>query len=221
MKTLKTNKIVVALMLVCFCASSFTLSAQSKGELLYKGEYNGGPSVLNGMSSPDILGPYTIEIYENEIDITIGDNYYFSGFKNGNRKYSIYGNPSHPQNIFADLIVDNSYNLTLYRYHPIGTETKRYTRVDTSPVNTPQGGYYGGGGNNGGYNNGGGGNQGGGGSTPQPKQHQCGLCKGSGRTIKTDGTSFGNTKWCSECGKTVPDYHYHSPCESCKGKGWW
>lgn len=72
---------------------------------------------------------------------------------------------------------------------------------------------------NGGTGNGG--NQGGGGSTAQPKQHQCGLCKGSGRTIKTNGTSFGKTKYCSECGKTVPDYHYHSPCESCKGKGWW
>lgn len=58
-------------------------------------------------------------------------------------------------------------------------------------------------------------------TTTQSKTHQCGLCKGSGRTIKTDGTSFGNTKWCSECGKTVPDYHYHSPCESCGGKGSW
>jgi len=68
--------------------------------------------------------------------------------------------------------------------------------------------------------------KGGGGYTPTPtptpqKTHQCGLCKGSGRTIKTNGTSFGNTKYCSECRKTVPDYHYHSPCESCGGKGSW
>lgn len=87
--------------------------------------------------------------------------------------------------------------------------------------NSNSGNYGGGSGTyNGGTGNGG--NQGGGGlPSPQSKQHQCGLCKGSGRTIKTDGTSFGNTKYCSECGKTVPDYHYHSACESCKGKGWW
>lgn len=58
--------------------------------------------------------------------------------------------------------------------------------------------------------------------TPQPKQHKCGLCGGSGRVATTDGVpSFGNTKYCSECGKTVPDNHYHTTCPSCKGKGWW
>lgn len=57
--------------------------------------------------------------------------------------------------------------------------------------------------------------------TPQ-KTHQCGLCGGSGRVSTTDGVpSFGNTKYCSECGKTVPDNHYHTTCPSCKGKGWW
>lgn len=53
------------------------------------------------------------------------------------------------------------------------------------------------------------------------KTHKCGLCGGSGRTVKTDGLSFGNNKYCSECGKTVGDYHYHSKCESCGGKGYW
>lgn len=61
--------------------------------------------------------------------------------------------------------------------------------------------------------------------TPKPtpqKTHQCGLCGGSGRVSTTDGVpSFGNTKYCSECGKTVPDNHYHTTCPSCKGKGWW
>lgn len=57
--------------------------------------------------------------------------------------------------------------------------------------------------------------------TIEPKQHQCGVCGGSGREIRTDGTSFGKTKYCSECGKTVPDSHYHAPCRSCKGKGEW
>lgn len=60
--------------------------------------------------------------------------------------------------------------------------------------------------------------------TPTPSQqtqHKCGLCNGTGRVINTDGVSFGNTKWCSECGKTVPDNHYHTTCPSCKGKGYW
>ena len=64
----------------------------------------------------------------------------------------------------------------------------------------------------------------GGNVAPNPsttKTHTCGLCGGSGKTVKTDGISFGNTKYCSECGKTVPDSHYHSNCESCGGKGWW
>lgn len=55
----------------------------------------------------------------------------------------------------------------------------------------------------------------------QRKTHQCGLCGGTGKVIKTDGTSFGNTKYCDECGKIVPDSHYHTICPSCKGKGYW
>lgn len=51
--------------------------------------------------------------------------------------------------------------------------------------------------------------------------HKCSLCNGSGRVIETNGTSFGNTKYCNECGKTVPDSHYHTICPSCKGKGYW
>lgn len=60
--------------------------------------------------------------------------------------------------------------------------------------------------------------------TPTPSQqtqHKCSLCNGTGRVINTDGVNFGKTKWCSECGKTVPDYHYHTNCPSCKGKGYW
>lgn len=58
--------------------------------------------------------------------------------------------------------------------------------------------------------------------TPIPKPtHKCGLCNGTGRVINTNAVSHGNTKWCSECGKTVPDYHYHTKCPSCGGKGYW
>lgn len=92
--------------------------------------------------------------------------------------------------------------------------------VTPSPVYPPQGW--------GGYDVGSsgtytGGNSGNGsdGTTTQPKQHRCGLCGGSGEVIETNGISFGNTKYCSKCGKTVPDSHYHTICPSCKGKGWW
>ena len=59
------------------------------------------------------------------------------------------------------------------------------------------------------------------GSTQQTGTHKCGLCNGSGRVINNDGISFGNTKYCDECGKIVPDSHYHTDCPSCKGKGYW
>ena len=53
------------------------------------------------------------------------------------------------------------------------------------------------------------------------KTHRCGLCGGSGRMVKEDAISFGNTKYCNECGKTVSDSHYHTKCISCDGKGSW
>lgn len=57
--------------------------------------------------------------------------------------------------------------------------------------------------------------------TTTTKTHQCGLCGGSGEVIETNGLSFGNNKYCDKCKKTVPDYHYHTICPSCKGKGYW
>ena len=56
-----------------------------------------------------------------------------------------------------------------------------------------------------------------------PTQHRCGICGGTGRVEKNDGPTYGSTgtKYCSECGKTVPMYHYHTTCPNCKGKGWW
>lgn len=59
-------------------------------------------------------------------------------------------------------------------------------------------------------------------SSTTTKTHKCGLCGGTGRMTETKGVpSFGNTKYCKECGKTVPDNHYHTKCVSCDGKGWW
>ena len=60
------------------------------------------------------------------------------------------------------------------------------------------------------------------GNTTTPKTHKCGLCGGTGRIATDKGVaSFGNTKYCNECKKTVPDNHYHTNCPSCNGKGWW
>ena len=59
-------------------------------------------------------------------------------------------------------------------------------------------------------------------SSSTTKTHKCGLCGGTGRVSETKGVpSFGNTKYCKECGKTVADNHYHTTCPSCKGKGSW
>ncbi len=60
------------------------------------------------------------------------------------------------------------------------------------------------------------------GNTTTTKTHKCGLCGGTGRIATDKGVaSFGNTKYCNECKKTVPDNHYHTKCPSCNGKGWW
>ncbi len=53
-------------------------------------------------------------------------------------------------------------------------------------------------------------------------QKQCPRCHGTGRQVNIDGTCFGlDSKYCSECGKTVPCGHYHSTCQLCNGKGYY
>lgn len=52
------------------------------------------------------------------------------------------------------------------------------------------------------------------------KKKRCQHCNGSGTVIDYC-TGFGNTKWCSKCGKEVSDSHYHTTCPSCKGAGEW
>ena len=58
--------------------------------------------------------------------------------------------------------------------------------------------------------------------TPQPKQHKCGVCNGRGWNVEY-ATTFGHggTKYCSECGKDVPNGHYHETCIHCNGTGKW
>lgn len=51
--------------------------------------------------------------------------------------------------------------------------------------------------------------------------HQCNLCGGTGRKIRlihpADATQ---TKWCSECNKSVGTGHFHTRCDLCGGSGW-
>ena len=54
--------------------------------------------------------------------------------------------------------------------------------------------------------------------------HTCGLCDGKGWIPTDEGASnFGSTaeKWCNECKKYVVTNHWHKPCPSCGGKGYW
>jgi len=55
---------------------------------------------------------------------------------------------------------------------------------------------------------------------------QCNACHGTGRVVKNDANApnFGmntNTRYCSECGQTVPSSHYHTICTICGGRGYY
>lgn len=51
---------------------------------------------------------------------------------------------------------------------------------------------------------------------------ECKACDGKGWIPSTRGVaSFGQEKWCHECGKYVEASHYHETCPSCKGEGEW
>lgn len=201
MKTLKTNKTVVALMLVCLCASSFTLSAQSNGKLLYEGEYT---------VSEDV-GTITqvFSIYENRIVV---DNTFSIDYKStnssGERVYSDNG----PFGVFWRFYVTSNYNIRLTKEYsnPFGgmptTVSCRVTKgQSTMPVQNG-GGYY----NGGNYNNGG------------------GTSKSSGSTRQSHGTrevttmcpvchSTGNCQTCLGRGwRTLTD-NSTQKCSTCKG----
>ncbi len=57
---------------------------------------------------------------------------------------------------------------------------------------------------------------------PQPQQKKiCKWCNGSRRISKDDGFSLGmEKKYCSECGQTVFQGHYHIDCPYCHGTGY-
>jgi hypothetical protein len=54
--------------------------------------------------------------------------------------------------------------------------------------------------------------------------HRCGLCEGKGWIPTDEGvSSYGSTaeRWCDGCRKYVVTNHWHKPCPSCGGKGYW
>lgn len=62
------------------------------------------------------------------------------------------------------------------------------------------------------------------GTTPGTVKHPCGLCESRGWIPTDEGvTDFGNTttKWCEDCRKYVKTAHWHKPCPSCGGRGYW
>lgn len=205
-----------AIMLVVMVLTSSCLFAQNdKGKLLYKGEYIETSSIMNGVSVQPLNGHFywEVTIYEDRIEDNLGQGtFYFKGItSDGKRKYGdgcTYN---------AYYLVDGNYNITYYS-PDFSNNIVRNKKKESSVSD----GNYGGGGT-GTYTGGNSGNDGNKGNTTttQPKRHKCGVCGGTGREIRTDAVSFGKTKYCSECGKTVPDYHYHAPCRSCGGKGWW
>ena len=198
-------------------SSTTTSNSSDKSKLLYEGDYTEGKWI--GQTTGLVMDPnfphQHFMIYEDHLVSDLGRASYDGKTSNGKRKYKLSGITD------QTYFVDNNFNITAVAYMSgFGTSEAyniTYTKGNvTYNVNTPaQNGYDGGNSNT--YNSG----NSSGNSTHQPKKHQCGLCGGTGRVVKTDGISFGNTKYCSECGKTVPDNHYHTTCPSCKGKGWW
>lgn len=185
--------------------------------LLYRGRYTETDHVWPAGNSMNPFFPQKeIRIYEDkmEVDDLLSDGNIF------NSRTLSFQNVQSGKRVYNDgnekAVVDGNFNISCT--DSFGSSYK-YLKDGSS---MPQSGYYGGGGT-GTYTGGNTGNDGNKGNTTttQTKQHKCGVCGGTGREIRTDAASFGKTKYCSECGKTVPDYHYHAPCRSCGGKGWW
>lgn len=58
-------------------------------------------------------------------------------------------------------------------------------------------------------------------SSTAPAKRECIRCHGTGRQ-EYEGVTFGvDTKYCSECRRTVSSGHYHSTCQLCNGKGYY
>lgn len=206
-------------------SSTTSGSGNDKG-LLYKGEYTicrsrqydeltGNPMGISASDETQV-----VEIYEDHVYLGVHYCEYQSTNNRGERVYkdnlnkdaTLYVSPNFDIRYYWSMTsMYGSCNVVI----PVEKGTSYMSGGNGGYSAPQQGGYNGGdsGGNNGG-------NSGTNTSTPH-KTHKCGLCNGTGRVIENNGTSFGKTKYCNECGKTVPDYHYHTTCPSCNGKGYW
>lgn len=198
-------------------SSSSTSSGGKKDEgLLYQGDYTEGTLVgqrTGWTMAPGFPQHFGIKIYEDHLE-DMGTWKYEGKSMNGCRIYSMkQGFGSSAQSV--KYFVDGNFNITSYR-EVCAFDCEVYVsqfskgNVAFNINNSSQDDY-----------NGGNSEKGGKGTTTQQKQHKCKLCGGTGRVVENNATSFGNTKYCDECKKTVPDSHYHKDCPSCGGDGWW
>lgn len=207
-------------------SSSNTTSSPEKPGLLYKGEYTicrsrqydemtGNPMGISASDETQV-----VEIYEDHVYLGVHYCEYQSTNNRGERVYK--DNLNNDATLYVSPNFDIRYYWSMTSMYgscnvviPVEKGTS-YMSGGNGGYNAPQQGGYNGG-NSGGNNGGNSGTN----TNTSPKTHKCGLCNGTGRVIENNGTSFGKTKYCNECGKTVPDYHYHTTCPSCNGKGYW
>ena len=200
-------------------------SGNDKG-LLYKGEYTicrsrqydeltGNPMGISASDETQV-----VEIYEDHVYLGVHYCEYQSTNNRGERVYkdnlnkdaTLYVSPNFDIRYYWSMTsMYGSCNVVI----PVEKGTSYMSSGNGGYSAPQQSGYNGGniGGNNGGNS--------GSNTSTSSKTHKCSLCNGTGRVIENNATSYGNTKYCSECGKTVPDYHYHTTCPSCNGKGYW
>jgi hypothetical protein len=176
-------------------SGSYSSTGNVGHTLLYKGAYwiCGANGDVDGM----------IEVYSDCLVLAGLSTIPFKSLRsNGDRVYATGDGPR--------FVVDSYFN--------IRRENSLYDCTFRKKSNSSSGNY--GNGYNGSTNTYQGGNEGS--TSTQQKTHQCGLCGGSGEiTDDTTNPSFGNTKYCEKCKKTVPAGHFHKTCPSCKGKGYW
>lgn len=135
-------------------------------------------------------------------------NSYYSGYSSG---YTSVSSPPTPQEYLRQNPINSTidWNTVNSVNYNVGTYSGGYV-PSYSTGSSP------------GYGSSGGGSVNSGTSSGTRQKKTCSLCNGSGRTTDTKGVaSFGQDKWCQECGRKVSASHYHTTCPSCKGQGMW
>lgn len=198
-------------------SSSNSASGNTKSGLLYEGDYTESNWVnqYNGLVMSSSCPNQHFIIYEDYLSCELCTAYYDGITSSGKRKYKSTG-PFY----LTTYYVDGNFNITAVANFSGVSYSISYRKGKVSYDINASGGNLNQSFNSGStntYNSGNSNN----GSNTTTTRHKCGLCNGTGEVINNDGISFGNTKYCNKCGKTVSDSHYHTTCPSCKGKGWW